>query len=436
MYRKIAFMTFMLLASTHMAQAQRNCGHQVMMEHLEAVNPGAAEQIRQLHERELARAQDAMSGQLLPVTTRTSASVLIPVVFHIVLDTNQFIELGGAAGIEERINTQMKVINDDFNAGNADQVKIPSVWASLFANTGVGFGLAHVAPGGGYTPGYDVRIVPVGTSFTADDGAKSAKFNASGGTDCWDNNKYLNIWVVNLKTSGKTALGVTAPPGYPTFTKPEAGVALNYRVLGSRTSASQSFVKNFDRGRTLTHELGHFFYLWHTWGDDGGTCVKDDGFSDTPTEADASTGSPAFPRFDACTPSGSGVMFMNYMDYCDDTAMYMFTKQQSAMINTQISLGGNAYSLTLNPNLSDTQYKPSPKIIVAPNPTKGLIRLQYDYTTNPLKQVVVYNMLGQKIIETNEPGIMVIDLSVYNKGVYFVHCYFENEIIKQKILLD
>lgn len=418
--------------------AQRNCGQQAMFRHLETVYPGALKQIEL--KRTEAFSQLGTFSSMPSATAKTTSTVLIPVVFHFVVDSNQFKSLGGIAGIENRIKTQMLVINEDFNGRNEDQVKIPVVWKPLFANTGVSFGLASVAPGGGYTLGYDVKIVSTGTSYLADDGAKAAKFSTSGGLDAWDNTKYLNIWIVNLKTSGQTALGITAPPGFPIFTKPELGISLNYLAFGTRTSPSQQFIKNFDRGRTLTHELGHYFYLWHTWGDDGGLCPdnggKDDGFSDTPPEADATTGSPTFPRFDVCSPKGDGVMFMNYMDYSDDSALYMFTLQQAAMVKSQLSAGGYSYSLTLNPNLSDSQFKPSVEIRIYPNPTEGKLNLSYDNSVNQLQKVIVFNMLGQKVIETTEQGIDAIDMSALGKGLYFVHCYFEKEIVKRKIILQ
>jgi hypothetical protein len=207
-----------------------------------------------------------------------------------------------------------------------------------------------------------------------------------------------------------------------------------------RTSFSQPFITNIDKGRTLTHELGHYFQLIHTWGDDGGLCFGsggiDDGMSDTPVEGDATYGDPTFPRFDVCTPSGNGIMFMNYMDYTNDASMYMFTQRQALRMNAEVSLGGNSYSLTLNKHLSDTQLKAPIDIKLYPNPTTGLLTLQYDFISNPLMQLVVYNLLGQKVIEITNQNINAIDMRTLSKGCYFVHCIFEKQTIKQKIILQ
>lgn len=417
--------------------AQRNCGYQLMLNHFENLHPGATQRIEEEHKKSLQQLVNYTAANQYNITSKTTAdSILIPIVFHIVVDSAQYKLLGEIAGIEDRIASQLGVINEDFNAGNADQTKIPAVWKPLFANVGISFGAAHVNPIGAYSKGYDLRIVAIGKSFIADDGGKDLKFTASGGLDAWETSKYLNIWVGNLKSSSsETILGITAPPGYTEFTKPELGVALNYRCFGARTSAGQSFIPHFDLGRTLTHELGHYFYVSHIWGDEP-DCAKDDGFGDTPLQADNSVGVPTFPKRDACTPAGNGVMFMNYMDYSDDLALYMFTLQQGLMMKSQVAVGGRSYSLTQNPNLSDTQYKPSYTVKLFPVPTNGILNIEYDGTANPMERIIVYNMLGQKMIETTEQGIKSIDMTYWAKAVYFVHCYFKNEIIKQKISLQ
>jgi hypothetical protein len=49
---------------------------------------------------------------------------------------------------------------------------------------------------------------------------------------------------------------------------------------------------------------------------------------DTPNQADATFNSPTFPQI-SCNNGPDGNMFMNYMDYTDDAAMFMFTEGQS-----------------------------------------------------------------------------------------------------------
>lgn len=431
---------FLYLFFVEAAIAQRSCGYAPRLSVLTEHNPEAYQTIQ---ERRQYIAQNGYQNDLSKLRTQlrtTSTPGTIPVVFHLVIDSAVFYALNGISGIESRLKSQLEVINNDFNGANTDKVKVPSVWTALFANVGIKFGLASIDPNGNPSPGYTLKIVPNGTSFTVGDGAKALKFSASGGTDCWDNTKYLNVWIGNLKFTGSDILGVTVPPSEPGYTKPEYGIALNQYAFGVRDSPGMVFIRNIDRGRTLTHELGHFFKLWHTWGDDLGLCPgaggMDDGIADTPPQGDATYGDPNFPLFDVCTPASNGIMFMNFLDYTNDSSMYMFTQGQASVMRAEVLPGGDSYSLTLNEYLSDTQVKPPVGVLLYPNPSKGIVFIKYDFTRTPLKSIVVYNLLGQKIIEFTNQNINAIDLSSYGRGLYFVHCFFDQEVIKEKITID
>ena len=83
-------------------------------------------------------------------------------------------------------------------------------------------------------------------------------------------------------------------------------------------------------GLTIVHELGHYFNLEHIWGDDNGACpgdagYSDDGVNDTPIQKDENYGCPTFPSVSCSVSAPNGDMFMNYMDYCDDVCLTMFT---------------------------------------------------------------------------------------------------------------
>ena len=100
---------------------------------------------------------------------------------------------------------------------------------------------------------------------------------------------------------------------------------------------------HYNRGRSLTHEVGHYLNLLHVWGDDGYWCSSDDFISDTPLQTGETYGCPSYPRTDSCTSSFPGIMFMNYMDYSYDESLYMFTKGQIArmravLVNSRSSL--------------------------------------------------------------------------------------------------
>jgi hypothetical protein len=122
-------------------------------------------------------------------------------------------------------------------------------------------------------------------------------------------------------------LGYAQFPGGPQATD---GVVINYQAFGTNGTASAPF----NKGRTATHEVGHYLNLRHIWGDTP-DCSGSDMVADTPNSAGPNFGTPAFPVV-TCNNGPNGDMFMNYMDYTDDAAMFMFTTQQVLRMRTAL----------------------------------------------------------------------------------------------------
>ena len=95
------------------------------------------------------------------------------------------------------------------------------------------------------------------------------KYASSGGSNAWPTNQYLNIWVCNMSGG---LLGYAQFPGGAAATD---GVVIGYTCFGTTGTAQAPF----NRGRTATHEVGHWLNLRHIWGD--ATCGSDL-VSDTP----------------------------------------------------------------------------------------------------------------------------------------------------------
>ena len=201
-----------------------------------------------------------------------------------------------------QIKSQFKVLNRDYAATNPDRAGVPAPWKGLVTDWRVRFKLAKVT-----------RTPTTKTSFTWDDGVKKT---STGGIPPEQPDKYLNLWVGAL---GGGLLGYAQFPGGPASTD---GVVINYRAFGTSGTAQAPF----NKGRTATHEIGHYLNLRHIWGDTE-DCSGSDNVADTPNCAGPNYGAPTFPTI-TCNNGPNGDMFMNYMDYVDDAAMFMFTAQQ------------------------------------------------------------------------------------------------------------
>lgn len=373
----------------------------------------------------------------------TGINRTVPVVFHIVMSKTQ---MADTAKIIARIKTQIDVLNEDFNADNADKANIPSAFKSLHADMNINFALAKFDPKGNPTTGYEF-VETTKASFDADDQGShgstyycsDAKYKASGGADAWDTKKYMNVWVVSSITPMGVG-GVGTPPPYALYGGTsilpweEQGVVLLYSYLGSQTS---------EKGRVLTHEAGHFFNLFHTFGMgtfDNSSCTDDDGITDTPPQA-APTQSicPTFPVTDVCSPASPGIMFVNHMDYSSGSCRVMFTQGQKARVYVETEdKDGFRYQLFMNPYLTSVANVGQSSVInIYPNPTSGNFRVVFGNSDVPQK-VRVFNQLGQLIhtLEVSRSAAHLdIDMSRFPKGTYTVSCVYSQQVVNKPVVL-
>ena len=244
------------------------------------------------------------------IAARTGGPVTIPVVVHVVFNT-------ASENISDaQIKSQIAVLNKDYRAKNTDRNKTPAVWRGLVTDVNIVFALASKDPSGNPTAGV-TRTLTTHTSFSDDNSVKSA---ATGGADPWPSGKYLNIWVCTFeRTPTGQLLGYAQFPGGPPATD---GVVILNTAFGTKGTAAAPF----NRGRTSTHEIGHWLNLHHIWGDTA-HCEGTDLVDDTPNQQLPNFGKPHFPHI-TCSNGPNGDMFMNYMDYVDDDSMFMFTTGQ------------------------------------------------------------------------------------------------------------
>lgn len=162
----------------------------------------------------------------------------------------------------------------------------------------------------------------------------------------WNVSKYLNIWVTDIG-SNATLLGYATFPPFANLsglqsangTSTTDGFWCRANAFGSQTIyPSGTYLQGYTRGRTSTHEIGHYLGLRHTWGD--GVCATDY-CTDTPPNKSSNFGSPIYPLnatgTNSCAGATDGSMFMNFMDYTNDPDKYMFTNDQAIRIQTAMS---------------------------------------------------------------------------------------------------
>lgn len=217
---------------------------------------------------------------------------------------------------DAQIASQIDVLNEDFNNTNADRTKVPLNFQDEQASVGIRFVLKQT-----------IRKASSKRSWSTND---DMKFDAKGGSNVVDPQNNLNIWVVNKMTSyGSTILGYAQFPGGAAATD---GVVIGHNYFGRTGKVSAPYHK----GRTATHEIGHWVNLRHIWGD--ATCGTDY-VDDTPFHNTSNGGCPAADHRSTC--SGTPLeMWMNYMDYTYDECMYMFTNGQRDRMRAQFVSGG------------------------------------------------------------------------------------------------
>jgi hypothetical protein len=231
------FLFFISLSVFHyQGISQRNCGSTVPSPEELIKNPGLKSFYDSLEAKYL--------SWLLTRPAQSQAAVRVfPIVFHI-LHNNDFTNISDA-----QIFSQVEIINKDFQKLNADWTNIPAVWQGLVANCDIKFCLASKDPNGNYTSGI-VRKYTDSTNFFL---KPSPRHNATGGSDAWPTDRYINIWVVPSLFNG-----TVNTLGYSSFPWDNAGaddgIVLRHNVFGTMGTAAAPYHK----GRTVTHELGIF----------------------------------------------------------------------------------------------------------------------------------------------------------------------------------
>jgi hypothetical protein len=315
----------------------------------------------------------------------------IPVVVH-VLYNNEEQNISN-----EKIWSQIDVLNQDYNLLNNNLSLVPDQFIEILGDVGFDFCLVQYDLEGGVSNGINRVYTEVESFQGFNDDMKNS---SSGGVDAWDTNQYLNLWVCNL--SGNL-LGFATMPG--DVENIYDGVVIDYNYFGVNLTATNPY----NLGKTVTHEVGHYFNLEHVF---YAGCSDWDNCDDTPSVSTATYGCPESPQ-ESC--GGEVSMTMNYMDYTDDACMCMFTTcQAEIMVSTLLNqrfglLGNDACSIGLDGDVFELEK-------IYPNPFQSSLNINISNS-----HVLIFDLFGRIVMRQHVISPTVLNLDKINSGLYILY---------------
>jgi hypothetical protein len=355
---------------------------------------------------------------------------------------------------DELIHEQIAILNEDFNRQNADTANLRALFQPVAGSADIHFQLAAI------------ERVQTTEDFTVsllgNDILPKLKYTAQGGSNAWDTEKYLNIWVCRIRPLTLFGielgqiLGFAFPPagltnwpaGSNAPTPADDGVVVDFRVWG-RSNPNPIKVPGSDEdlevvGRTPTHEVGHYLGLRHIWGDGGlfgpNDCMQSDGIEDTPFASSQSD-------FD-CDPTRNTCQVIdpfygmdmpdlieNYMDYSAETCMNMFTKGQVTHMRN-VLMGPR--SGLLAGSTSTRIEAETPGWHLFPNPAATETFLRWVQAPESPVQLRLYNSEGRVVFSQVLPAgqhLFALDTASLPRGFYVVSCLDANGITHQKLIV-
>jgi gliding motility-associated-like protein len=346
-----------------------------------------------LREKEIIRESDAQfehwMKQQLDLFTRQQAvlrkktsTYQLRVVVHIIHN-------GEAIGMgtnlpDDQVESQIEVLNKDFNRLNADAGNTPAEFLPVASGINIEFVLAGIN-----------RVMGTKTTWSRDDDAVLKALSY------WPAEHYINIWVCDLTGfRGYAQFPLSTLPGVevkPTNRLTD-GIVIGYKYFGSGDFAGLDL--NYSKGRTTTHEMGHFLGLRHIWGDED-DCSGTDHVVDTPPQKGSTSGCPTHPQKSCPEDNPVNKMFQNYLDLTHDACMNLFTKGQVERMQVILESSPRRASLLLPLDPEDPDY-PNYAFEKIFSPNGDGINDYWRWTNTPEYEgckLTIFNRFGKPVYE-------------------------------------
>lgn len=460
------FLTSLLLFSNSYGQAiSKNnvpsCGDNHLMEHKNQWIPGYQDSMNNF----MLQVQNILANQVSPLDFEPDKILKVQVVFHIVHNEE-------AENLHDSIiHNQMTVLNENFRRQTADTASMREVFQDIVGDSKIEFELASIDPQGNPTNGivrkatdieYFGGVIPYGPGQNQEieqwvnDSLYYNYFRITdeslGGSNPWDIDRYLNIWIGDLRILEPqfdnfeeiVFFALATPPLEENINWPEEtleffapftqGIIMHYPIVGSNNPNNlgdgyQQYNNYVKSGKILVHEVGHYLGLRHIWGD--GDCSLDDFIDDTPNSNNSSLwGCDKFKNTCVDDINGEDLpdMVENYMDYSSGDCQNSFTKGQIAFM--RYVLGEHRENIVnIEENSVDKQIK------IYPNPNNGTFSIRSNASHLPHK-VEVFNVQGQQVYQKEYQASNHLEISLDQPaGLYFIKIHYDDKIESSKIII-
>lgn len=345
--------------------------------------------------------------------------ITLPVVVHVIHDGD---EEGVSENIPyERILSQITVLNQDFGRmeGTPGHVE-----GNAGVDTGIRFCLAQQDPDGNPTNGIDRQNLGVANWNSMEVVDTDMK-----GATMWDPERYINIWVCRFG-GGMAQVG-----GYAYFPEGSGldglelgesnaeidGIVMSFKAFGSSDIfPATTYFPEADKGRSLSHEMGHFFGLRHIWGDEN-SCDATDYCDDTPPVTGVHFLCEAA---DTCPDDEFADMIENHMDYTPDVCKSIFTNGQKERMWAVLENAPRRIALTQSdaceaPSAGTEDHGLQYGLKLYPNPASDTVHLT---ASVPLEgySYEIYDVLGSRVDTGRLDAGAAVNVARLGNGVYMV----------------